>query len=142
LVKPCFLAELSDSSTIVMRKHFVSKNGISDLGCIDKIHLKQTRLLSALIRSIVLERIKEESSRWLNHVLRKKYINDTIDIHETAAFFICKLIGEFSALFRIQSDDVLEEASVVGRVAGLLSIRNDLLELSGLCETCHNLRLT
>lgn len=97
-----------------MRKHFVSEDSVSDLWSMDEIHLKQTSLLSALIRSVVLERIKEESGRLLNHILRKEDVDDTIDIDETAAFFVRELISEFSALFGIQSDDVLEETGIIG----------------------------
>jgi len=139
LVEPCFLAELSDSSTVVMRKHFVSENGISDLWCIDKIHLKQTSLLSALIGSVIFKRIEEEGSRLLNHVLSKEHIDNTIDVDETATFFVCELISEFSTLLGIQSNDVLEEPRVIGRVSRLLGIRDNLLELSCLCETGDNL---
>jgi hypothetical protein len=96
-----FLAEGGDPSTIVVREHLVSKNGISDLGSIQEIHLKQSSLLSTLIRSVVFQGIKEECSGWLNHILRKEDIDNTIDIHETATFFIGELICKLRSFLRI-----------------------------------------
>lgn len=139
MIESGFLAELSDLETIVMRKHFIPKNGICDLRRAQEIHLKQTSLLCGLVRSVVLEGIEEEGSCLLNHILRNKDIDDAIDINEAASFFIRELIGEFSALFGIQSHNVLEKTGVIGRVARLLGVRDDLVELTGLGETCDDL---
>jgi hypothetical protein len=122
-----------------MRKHFVSKNGIRDLGRTQEVHLKQTSLLSGLVRSVVLEGIEEEGSGLLNHILRDKDIDDTIDINETATFFIRELIGEFSTLFGIQSHNVLEQTGIVGRVARLFGVGDNLVELASLGKTCDDL---
>src|SRR5271170_6780293 len=123
-----------------MREHFVSKNSIRDLGRIQEIHLKQSSLLSTLIWSVILQCVEKERSRLLNHVLSKEHIDDSIDIDKTAALFIGKLIGKLSSLLRIQSDNVLEETSIVRRVSGLFCMGNDFVELAGFSETCNNLK--
>jgi hypothetical protein len=123
-----------------MREHFVSKNSIRDLWGIQEIHLKQSSLLSTLVRSVILQCIEKESSRLLNHVLSKEHIDDTIDIDKTTTLFIGKLVGKLCSLLRIQSDNVLKETSVVRRISRLFCIGNDFVELAGFCKTCDNLK--
>ena len=124
-----------------MREHLVSKNSIRDLWGIQEIHLKQSSLLSTLVRSVILQGIEKESSRLLNHVLSKEHIDDTIDIDKTATLFIGKLVGKLCSLLRTQSDNVLKETSVVRRISRLFCIGNDFVELAGLSKTCDNLKL-
>ena len=123
-----------------MREHFVSENSIRNLWRIQEIHLKQSSLLSTLVRSVILQGIEKESSRLLNHVLSKEYIDDTIDIDKTTTLFIGKLVGKLCSLLRIQSDNVLKETSVVRRVSRLFCIGNDFVELAGFSKTCDNLK--
>ena len=123
-----------------MREHFVSENSIRDLRGIQEIHLKQSSLLSTLVRSVILQGIEKKSSGLLNHVLSKEHIDDTIDIDKTTTLFIGKLVGKLCSLLRIQSDNVLKETSVVRRISGLFCIGNDFVELAGFSKTCDNLK--
>ena len=102
-----------------MREHLVSKDSIGDLRSIQEIHLKQSGLLGTLIGSVILQCVEEEGSCLRNHILRKKYIDNTININDTSALFIGELICKLRPFLRIQSNDVLEKSSIIGSISSL-----------------------
>jgi hypothetical protein len=73
-------SEIRDPRPVVMRKHLITQNSISDLRSIDQVHLQQPSLKSSLFRLVILERIEEEGSSLLNHVLRHENIDDSLQI--------------------------------------------------------------
>ena len=52
-----------------MVEHISTEDGISDLRCVDQVHLQETSLEMALLRLVILQRIQQERSRLLNHIL-------------------------------------------------------------------------
>lgn len=78
LYKTSLFSEVGNSRPIVMREHLVTQNRISDLRSIDQVHLQQPSLKSSLLRLVILERIEEEGSSLLNHVLRHENIDDSL----------------------------------------------------------------
>jgi hypothetical protein len=69
LHKACLLTEIGDSRSIVVGEHFISENGVRDLGSVHQVHFQQSGLKTSLLGLILLERIQEEGCRLLNQVL-------------------------------------------------------------------------
>jgi hypothetical protein len=90
-----------------MRKHLVTQNGISDLRSIDQIHLQQPSLKSTLFRLVILERIEEEGSSLLNHVLGHEDIDDSLQIDQRTGFIIDELTCEFRCFVGVGSCEEL-----------------------------------
>ena len=63
------LAKVGNSRPVVMVEHISTEDGISDLRCVNQVHLQETSLEMALLRLVVLQRIQQERSRLLNHIL-------------------------------------------------------------------------
>ena len=60
---------------IEVGEDLVDKNGIRNLRRVKQVHLEQTSLQVSLLRLVVLERLKEERGRRLDHVLRHEDID-------------------------------------------------------------------
>lgn len=54
----------------------------------------------ALLRLVVLESIKQESGRRLNHTLALENINHSLDVDKSTPLVICKLSSKLRGLFR------------------------------------------
>jgi hypothetical protein len=107
LHKASFFSEIGDPRPIVMRKHLITQNRISDLRSIDQVHLQQPSLKSTLFRLVILERIEEEGSSLLNHVLRHEDIDDSLQIDKRTRFIIDELTCEFRCFVGVGSCEVL-----------------------------------
>ena len=75
LQQASFLAKVSDTRTVVVGKHFVAKDSIRHLGRVHQVHLEETSLKMTLFGLVLLERIKKERRRGLDHVLGHEDIN-------------------------------------------------------------------
>jgi hypothetical protein len=115
-------SEIRNPRPIVMRKHLITQNRISDLRSINQVHLQQPSLKSSLFRLVVLERIEEEGSSLLNHVLRHEDIDDSLQIDQRTGFVVNELTCEFRCFVGVGSCEVLQEGSIVGRVIYLLGV--------------------
>jgi hypothetical protein len=122
LNEPSLFSEVRDPRPIVMGKHLVTQNRISDLRSIDQVHLQQPSLKSSLFGLVILERIEEEGSSLLNHVLRHEDIDDSLQIDQRTGFVVNELTCEFRCFVWVGSCEVLEEGSIVGRVIYLLGV--------------------
>ena len=60
---------------IEVGEDLVDKNGICNLRRVKQVHLEQTGLQVSLLRLVVLERLKEERGRRLDHVLRHEDVD-------------------------------------------------------------------
>jgi hypothetical protein len=123
LNEPRLFSEVGNPRPIIMRKHLITQNRISDLRSIDQVHLQQSSLKSSLFRLVLLERIEEEGSSLLNHVLRHEDIDDSLQIDQRTGFIIYELTCEFRCFIGVGSSEVLEEGSVIGRVVYLLRVQ-------------------
>ncbi len=101
LKKTSLLAQLCNTGSIIVGEHIIAKNGVSNLRCINQVHLKETSLQMALLRSVVLQSIQQESCRRLNHALRLEYIYHAIDVNQRTALIVCELGCEFGTLLGI-----------------------------------------
>ena len=54
------LAKVGNPWAIVVREHFVTKDGVSDLWGVHEVHLEETRLQMTLLRLVLLESIEQE----------------------------------------------------------------------------------
>ncbi|KAI3480029.1 hypothetical protein L1887_57805 [Cichorium endivia] len=126
------LAEVGDAGTIVVGEHVVAEDGVGDLRSVDEVHLEQARLEVGLFGLVVLERVEEEAGGLLDHVLAHEDVGDALDVDERAGVVGDEAGGELGALLGVGADDVLEEGCVVGGVADLLGVEDDLVKLAGL----------
>lgn len=69
LQQASFLAKICNAWAVIVRKHFIPKNSISDLRSVDQIHLKQASLQVTMLWFVVLESIQKEGCGRLYHVL-------------------------------------------------------------------------
>lgn len=139
LKETSLLRKVRDPRAIVVGEHLVAENGIGDLRSVDQVHLEQPGLEVGLLGLVILERIKEERRRLLDHVLGHEDIHNALDIDEWAVFVVHQLHRELGTLLGVRPHDVLQKRGVVGGEADLLRVQHDLLELSGLGEACNDL---
>lgn len=109
-----------------------------------------------LLGFVLLEGIEEERGGLLNHVLRHKDVDDTLDVDERSGFVVDERLSEFGALVRVETSNMLQERGVIGRVVDLctlvtskvawgssethpLRVDDDLLMLTGLGEGSDHL---
>ena len=76
LQQSSLLAQVGNSGSVVVREHFITKDGISNLRRVNQVHLQESGLEVTLLRFILLERIQEEGRRGLNHVLGHENIHN------------------------------------------------------------------
>ena len=76
LQKAGLLAKVSNTGTIVVREHLIAEDGVRDLRCVHQIHLEETSLKVTLLRLVLLESVKKERGRRLDHVLRHKDVDN------------------------------------------------------------------
>jgi hypothetical protein len=134
-----FLAKVGDSWTIKVGEHLVAKDGISDLGCVHQVHLKQSGLQMGLLRFVILKGIQQEGSCCRNEILGHENIDDAFDINQRSTLVVNQLGGKFCSLLRIGSHDMLEDRSKICAVSDLLGVEEDLIGLSSFGEACNNL---
>lgn len=67
-------------------EHVSAKDRISNLRCVDEIHLQETGLKVTLLGLVILQRVQEECCRLLDHVLRHK------DIHNLGKVYSATLL--------------------------------------------------
>ena len=139
LEETCLLAEAGNVRAIVMSEHLVAHDGVGHLRRGHQIHLKKAGLKRTFGGAIVLERVKEKCGTLLHHVLLHEDINNLVDVSKRFAVILNEHLGKLGALFRIDSHDTSKKENVVRSVADLLGVKNDLLELAGLCETLNHL---
>jgi hypothetical protein len=120
-------------------EHLVAKDGVGNLRRVHEVHLQQARLEVRLLRLVVLERIKKEGRRGLNHVLRHEDVHDSLNIDERTLFAVDELRRKLGALVRVRAHDVLQQADVVRGVANLLRVEYNLVRLAGLGEARNHL---
>ena len=60
LQEASFLTQIGNSGAIVMGEHFVAEYCISNLWCMDKIHLKEAGLQVALFWFVIFESIQQK----------------------------------------------------------------------------------
>ncbi|GJC99267.1 hypothetical protein ColKHC_08093 [Colletotrichum higginsianum] len=128
-----------DASLVEVGEHVVSKNSISDLGSVHQVHLQETSLKVALVGSVVLEGVQKEGSCLLDHALGLENVNDPLDVDQRTTLVVSQGCGKLSALFRVDTDNVLEKLDVVRLVASLGGVRQDLVELAGLGKASNDL---
>ena len=88
---------------------------------------------------VVLESIKEERGRLLNHVLGQENIHDPVKVNKSTTLLIGELSSKLGTLLGVDPHDVLEELSVIRLVAYLLGVGQNLVELASLSESSDNL---
>lgn len=115
-----------------MRKHFITQNRIGDLRRIQQIHLQQSRLQPRMLWLVVFESVEQKASRLLNHVLRHENVYHSFEINKRARLVIDELSGEFRALVGVGSDNVLQDRRIVGAVADLFRVEQNLVKLTEL----------
>ncbi len=132
LKKTGLLAEVGDAGAIVVSEHLVAEDSICDLGRIDEVHLEQTRLKVGLLGLVVLEGIEEEAGGLLDHVLAHEDVGDTLNIDQGSRLVADQAAGELGTLLWVGANNVLKQGGIVGGVADLLGVEDDLVELTGL----------
>lgn len=88
---------------------------------------------------VVLECIEQERSRLLNEVLRHKDIHRSLQVDQGARLVIDQLSGKLGSLVGIGADEVLQQRSIVGRVADLFRVEENLVELASLGKARNDL---
>ena len=106
LHKPSLFAQVSNASAVVVRKHLVSKDGISNLRCLKQVHFEQACLQSRMLRLVVLQGIEEERGRLLHKILTQKNIGYTLNVNKWAVFISHKAGRELGSLFRVYAHNV------------------------------------
>lgn len=104
----------------------VPEDGVGDLRRVDEVHLEQASLQVPLLGLVVLERVEEERSRLLNHVLAHEDVDDALDVDKRAHLVVDELRGKVGAVLRVQPRNVLQKRGVVGSVADALGVDDDL----------------
>ena len=90
LKKSGTLTEVCDPWTVVVGEQLVSRNRIGDQRSMDEVHLKQTSLQVTLLGRVLLQCIKKEGCRGLDHVLGQKILTSRL-ISTRARFVVDKL---------------------------------------------------
>lgn len=70
------LAKVRNPRSVVVGEHLVSKNRVGNLRGMHKVHLEQSCLQMPLLGLVVLQRIEQERSRRLDHILGHKHIDN------------------------------------------------------------------
>ncbi|GKT40436.1 uncharacterized protein ColSpa_00617 [Colletotrichum spaethianum] len=131
--------ESRNASLVEVGEHVVSKNGIGNLGRIHQVHLEETSLKVTLVRSVVLERIQEEGSCLLDHALGLENVDDSLNVNQRTALVVGQSRSELRSLLRVDTNNVLEKLNVVGLVANLGGVGQDLIELASLSKASNDL---
>lgn len=84
--KTSLFTKRGHTSLVVVREHLVSKNSVSDLWRILKVHLEKPRLQMALLGLIVREHIKQEGRCLLDHALCLEDVYCSVNIDQTGVF--------------------------------------------------------
>ena len=138
LQQPRLLTERGNVRPVVVGEHLVAHDGVSHLRRGHQVHLQQASLQGTLGRPVVLQSVQEEGGALLDHVLLHEDVHDLTDVSEWLV--IChQHAGELSPGLGVDPHHTAQQEDVVGGVADLLGIQDDLLELSGLGEALDDL---
>lgn len=139
LHKARFLGEVGDPRPVIMGEHFIAQNGIRDLRSAHQVHLEQPCLERTLFGLVVLECVEEDRGGLLEHVLRHEDIDDSVKVDERTVLIVDELCSKLGTLVGVDTHKVLEKLSIVGSVADLFGVENNLIKLPQLGETGDDL---
>ena len=88
---------------------------------------------------VVLEGIEQERGRLLNEVLRHKDIHGAFQVDQGPRLVVHQLSGKLGSLVGVGADKVLQQRSIVGRVADLLRVEENFVELASLGKARNDL---
>ena len=133
------LAKVGNASLVEVGEHAVAQNSLGDLRGVHQVHLQETGLKAGVLGLVVLEGVEQESSSLLDHALRLEDVADTLKVNQRSLLAVGQSGSELSTLLGVGANDVLQQLDVIRLVAGLGSIRQDLVELTSLGETSNDL---
>ena len=132
------LTEAGDVGPVVVGEHLVAHDGVRHLGGGHQVHLQQPGLEGTLGRPVVLQGVQEEGGALLDHVLLHEDVHDLTDVSQ-GLVVRHQHPGELGPGLGVDPHDAPQEEDVVGGVAHLLGVEDDLLELAGLGEALDHL---
>mmetsp|Transcript_7010 Transcript_7010/g.17541 ORF Transcript_7010/g.17541 Transcript_7010/m.17541 type:complete len:311 (+) Transcript_7010:3064-3996(+) len=134
------LAQLADVSPIIMREQVHLENRLRDLWCLLEVHRQELRLKLALVGPVRLECVEENRSGLLQAVLLHKCLHDLVYVDQRhAVLALQQALCEVGGALGIYRHHVLEQGRIIGLVAHLLHVCDNLVGLAEFHETLDHL---
>mmetsp|Transcript_49881 Transcript_49881/g.106886 ORF Transcript_49881/g.106886 Transcript_49881/m.106886 type:complete len:253 (-) Transcript_49881:1219-1977(-) len=134
------LAELADEGLVIMREHVHLQDGLCHFRCLLQVHGQELSLKLGLVGPVGLECIEKDGSGFLQPVLLHEDFHHLVDVNEgCSARTLKQVLGKVCGPIGVDGEHVLQQNGVVGLVADLFHISNDLVVLPLLHEARDHL---
>mmetsp|Transcript_102832 Transcript_102832/g.290759 ORF Transcript_102832/g.290759 Transcript_102832/m.290759 type:complete len:976 (+) Transcript_102832:1169-4096(+) len=135
------LAELADVVAVVVREHVHLQDGLGDLGRLLQVHGQQLRLELGLVGPVLLQSLQQDRRGLLEPVLVHEDLDHLVDVDERrrAGLALQQALRKAGGALGVRHDHVLKQERVVGLVADLLDVGDNLVVLALLHEAGDHL---